>query len=262
MSAQPARPVHRTPSPLSINRHSLLTGIMGAMRRTFLGILAAFLLLAATGCSFQAKDPNYVPPPPLAALEQLKQAPLADPAPFSSGGDVISFTTPDRNAACSLTSSKGEHINLPYEQNGYSDSANNKFPTVPVAHCELAVYPKPELTDVKDDCAGTGVGYLGGVALLTPEKAVYGECRSGVTQLESEAGPKGIRSGPISQLPVLAEGQNIERNGLRCSAYNDGVACGNLSAGVAFFVSRDRYELILDGGKTASPSPAEAGKTP
>ncbi|WP_309106624.1 hypothetical protein [Arthrobacter sp.] len=235
---------------------------MGAMRRTFLGILAAFLLLAATGCSFQAKDPNYVPPPPLAALEQLKQAPLADPAPFSSGGDVISFTTPDRNAACSLTSSKGEHINLPYEQNGYSDSANNKFPTVPVAHCELAVYPKPELTDVKDDCAGTGVGYLGGVALLTPEKAVYGECRSGVTQLESEAGPKGIRSGPISQLPVLAEGQNIERNGLRCSAYNDGVACGNLSAGVAFFVSRDRYELILDGGKTASPSPAEAGKTP
>ncbi len=232
------------------------------MRRTFLGILAAFLLLAATGCSFQAKDPNYVPPPPLAALEQLKQAPLADPAPFSSGGDVISFTTPDRNAACSLTSSKGEHINLPYEQNGYSDSANNKFPTVPVAHCELAVYPKPELTDVKDDCAGTGVGYLGGVALLTPEKAVYGECRSGVTQLESEAGPKGIRSGPISQLPVLAEGQNIERNGLRCSAYNDGVACGNLSAGVAFFVSRDRYELILDGGKTASPSPAEAGKTP
>lgn len=234
---------------------------MGAMRRTFLGILAAFLLLAATGCSFQAKDPNYVPPPPLAALEQLKQAPLADPAPFSSGGDVISFTTADRNAVCSLTSAKGEHINLPYEQNGFSDSANNKFPTMPVAHCELAVYPKPESADVKDDCAGTGVGYLGGVALLTPEKAAYGECRSGVTQLESEAGPKGTGSGPISELPVLADGQNIERNGLRCSAYNGGVACGNLSAGVAFFVSRDRYELIFDGGKTASPSPSEAGKT-
>jgi hypothetical protein len=235
---------------------------MGAMRRTFLGVLAAFLILAAAGCSYQTKDPTYVPPPPLPALEQLKQAPLADPTPFSLGGEVVSFTTTDRNAVCSLTSAKGEHINLPYELNGFSDSANNKFATVPVAHCEFAVYPKPEPADVKDDCAGTGLGYLGGVALLTPETAGYGECRSGVTQLESEASPKSPGNGPISQLPVLADGQNIERNGLRCSAYNGGVACGNVSAGVAFFVSRDRYELIFDGGKTASPSPTEAQKTP
>ena len=61
---------------------------------------------------------------------------------------------------------------------------------------------------------------------------------------------------------VLEDGQNLERNGLRCSAYNGGVACGNVSAGVAFFVSRDRYELISDAGKTASPGPSEAPKTP
>ena len=54
--------------------------------------------------------------------------------------------------------------------------------------------------------------------------------------------------GPISELPVLPDGQNIERNGLRCSAYNGGVACGNVSGGVAFFVCT-RYQLISDSGK-------------
>jgi hypothetical protein len=234
---------------------------MEAMRRTLLGILAAFLLLPAAGCSFSEKDPNYVPPPPLPALEQLKQAPLTDPSAFSSGGDVLSFVTANRDAVCSLTSARGEHINLPYELNGFSDSSNNKVPTVPVAHCELADYPKPEAADIQNDCAGTGLGYLGGVALLTPDTASYGECRSGVTQLESESGPKGIK-GPISQLPVLQDGQNVERNGLRCSAYNGGVACGNVTAGIGFFISPERYELISDGGGKASPTPSEASKTP
>jgi hypothetical protein len=77
--------------------------------------------------------------------------------------------------------------------------------------------------------------------LLSPDKAVYGSCRSGVTQMESEFGPKGSKNGPISKLRELADGQNIERNGLRCSAYNGGVACGNISGGVAFFVTRDGY---------------------
>jgi hypothetical protein len=153
-------------------------------------------------------------------------------------------------------------VNLPYEQNDFSDSANNKSATVPVAHCELADYPKPEAQDIADDCGGTGLGYLGGAVLLTPEKAGYGECRSGVTQQEAEFGPKGTRNGPISQLQVLDEGQNLERNGLRCSAYDGGVACGNVSAGVAFFVTRDRYELIPNTGKQASQDPSAAPKTP
>ena len=232
------------------------------MRRTLLGILAALTLLASTACTITQKDPDYVPPAPLPALEQLRQAPLADPTKYAAGQDILSFATADRNVVCSLTSARGGHVNLPYEQNGFSDSANNKLATVPVAHCELAVYPKPEAQDIADDCGGTGLGYLGGAVLLTPEKAGYGECRSGVTQQEAEFGPKGSRTGPISQLPVLDEGQNLERNGLRCSAYNGGVACGNVSAGVAFFVTRDRYELIPNTGKQASQDPSTAPKTP
>ena len=220
------------------------------MRRTVLGILAALLMVLASGCSFSTKDPDYVPPAPLPPLEQLKQVPVTELTTLAAGEDVTAFVTPDRNIVCAMTSSRGGHLNVPYEPNSYSDAANNKFAVVPVVHCELAKYAKPELTDVADDCAGTGLGYLGGTVLLTPDKAVYGSCRSGVTQMESEFGPKGSRSGPISKLRELADGQNIERNGLRCSAYNDGVACGNVSGGVAFFVSRAGYQLISDGGKT------------
>ncbi|XAS73221.1 hypothetical protein VUN82_05065 [Micrococcaceae bacterium Sec5.1] len=220
------------------------------MRRTVLGILAALLMVLATGCSFATKDPDYVPPAPLPPLEQLKQVPVTEQTALAAGEGVTAFVTPDRNIVCAMTSSKGAHLNVPYEANSYSDAANNKFAVVPVVHCELAKYAKPEIDDIADDCAGTGLGYLGGTVLLSPDKAVYGSCRSGVTQMESEFGPKGSRSGPISKLRELADGQNIERNGLRCSAYNDGVACGNVSGGVAFFVSREGYQLISDGGKT------------
>ena len=191
-----------------------------------------------------------------------RRHPSRTPAGYATGQDILSFVTADRNVVCSLTSASGGHVNLPYEQNGFADPANNKLATVPVAHCELAVYPAPDAQDITDDCGGTGLGYLGGAALLTPERAGYGECRSGVTQQEAEYGPRGSRNGPISQLPVLDEGQNLERNGLRCSAYNGGVACGNVSAGVAFFVSRDRYELISDAGKTAAQRPSRHAKNP
>ncbi|WP_426998358.1 hypothetical protein [Pseudarthrobacter sp. N5] len=237
------------------------------MRRTIRGILAALalsagIMLTATACTITTVDPGYVPPPPLPALEQLKQAPLEDAATFSGGEGVLNFVTEDRNMVCALTSARGEDLNLPYEHNGFADSANNKLDTVPVAHCELAAYPKAEPADVKDDCAGTGLGYLGGTALLTPDKASYGGCRSGLTQMESEFGPKGSKDGAISKMPVLSDGQNVERNGLRCSAYNGGVSCGNLSAGVAFFISKDRYELISGGGIKATAPPSEASKTP
>jgi hypothetical protein len=222
------------------------------MRRTVLGILAALLMVLATGCSFATRDPDYVPPAPLPPLEQLKQVPVTEQTTLAAGEGVTAFVTPDRNIVCAMTSSRGGHLNVPYEANSYSDAANNKFAVVPVVHCELAKYAKPDLTDVADDCAGTGLGYLGGTVLLSPDKAVYGSCRSGVTQMESEFGPKGGRSGPISKLRELADGQNIERNGLRCSAYNNGVACGNVSGGVAFFVSREGYQLISDGGKTVT----------
>ncbi|MDR6417341.1 hypothetical protein J2808_004100 [Pseudarthrobacter sulfonivorans] len=232
------------------------------MRRTVLGILAALFVVTATACTITTEDPGYVAPPPLPPLEQLEQAALVDAAEFRAGQDVLSFITEDRNIVCSLTSAKGEHLNLPYELNGFTDSANDKLATVPVAHCQLAAYPKPAAVDIKDDCAGTGLGYLGGTALLTPDKATYGECRSGVTQIEATYGPKGGKSGPLSELPVLADGANLERNGLRCSAYNRGVACGNVSAGVAFFVARDHYEAISKAAETAAPAPSKAPKTP
>ncbi|MET3366832.1 UNVERIFIED_CONTAM: hypothetical protein ABIE34_000053 [Jeotgalibacillus campisalis] len=233
-------------------------GIMRGMRRTVWGVLAAFIMVLATGCSFATEDPNYVPPAPLPPLEQLQQVPVTEQTTLSAGEDVTAFVTADKNIVCALTSSRGGHLNLPYEANSYSDAANNKFAVVPVAHCELAKYAKPDLDDIAEDCAGTGLGYLGGTALLTPEKAVYGSCRSGVTQMESEFGPKGSGGGPISKLRELPDGQNIERNGLRCSAYNGGVACGNVSGGVAFFVNREGYQLISDGGKTVRGNLKEA----
>ncbi|GAB15269.1 hypothetical protein ARGLB_083_01610 [Arthrobacter globiformis NBRC 12137] len=222
----------------------------------------ALLSMTLAGCSVTVADPEYTPPPPLPSLEQLKQAPLTDPAGFAAGEDVLAFVTADRNVVCALTSARGPHLNLPYETNNFSDSDNQKLATVPVAHCELAVYPAPAPADIGDDCSGTGLGYLGGAALLTPSRAGYGECRSGVTQMEAEYGPKGTRNGPISKLPVLPEGGNLERNGLRCSAYRSGVACGNVSGGVGFFISRDHYELISANGKNVQTAPAKASKTP
>ncbi|UKA50900.1 hypothetical protein LFT48_05040 [Arthrobacter sp. FW305-123] len=225
---------------------------MRGMRRTVWAILAAMTMVLVAGCSFATKDPDYVPPAPLPPLEQLQQVPLTEQTTLSAGEDVTAFVTADKNIVCAMTSSRGGHLNLPYEANSYSDAANNKFAVVPVVHCELANYAAPDPADISDDCAGIGLGYLGGTILLTPEKASYGSCRSGVTQMESEFGPKGSREGPISKLRELPEGQNIERNGLRCSAYNGGVACGNISGGVAFFVSREGYQLISDAGKTVT----------
>lgn len=227
-------------------------GIMGAMRQTVLGILAACLLTLATACSVATKDPDYVPPAPLPPLEQIKQVPVSQPSELGTSEELIAFVTADRNIVCAMTSAKGNHLNLPYEANNYGDSANGKLATVPVVHCELAVYPAPQAKDIADNCSGTRLGYLGGTVLLTPDKVTYGSCRSGVTEMEAEFGPKGTRAGAIAELPVLQDGLNIERNGLRCSAYNGGVGCGNISAGVAFFVNRGGYMLVSEGGTVTS----------
>jgi hypothetical protein len=233
------------------------------MGRTIWGMLAGLLLLGAAGCAVTVEDAGYVAPPPLPPMEQLEQAALVDPEDYSGGADgVVSFITEDRTVACSLTAARGPHINLPYEQNSFGDSENNKLAVVPVAHCELATYPMPQADDVADDCAGTNLGYLGGVALLTPDTARYGECRSGVTQMEAAYGPRGSKAGPLTELAVLPEGKNLERNGLRCSAYNGGVACGNVSAGVGFFVSPNHYELIPGPAASAPAATAKASKTP
>ena len=76
--------------------------------------VAAAGLLAVTGCTVTVPDPGYTTPPPLPALEQLKQAPLSEARAFSAGGDALAFVTADRNVVCSLTSARGPHLNLPY----------------------------------------------------------------------------------------------------------------------------------------------------
>lgn len=111
------------------------------------------------------------------------------------------------------------------------------------------------------DCSGD-LRYLGGVAVLAPDSARCGECRSGVTQMEASYGLNGSKAGPLAQLQVLGEGQNLEGNELRCPACNGGVACGNVSAGVGFFVSPERYELNYGIAESASPAPPAASKTP
>ena len=132
-----------------------------------------------------------------------------------------------------------------------------------MAHCELAAYPKPAAGDIKDDCAGTGLGYLGGTALLTPDKATYGECRSGVTQMEATYGPKGSKSGPLSELPVLADGAEpgTERAALLRLQPRRGVRKRvrrrrpSSSPGII-------TKLISKAAETAAPAPSEAPKTP
>ena len=145
-------------------------------------------------------DPEYTPPPPLPALEQLKQAPLTDAAAYAAGEDVLAFVTADRNVVCALTSARGPHLDLPYETNNFGDPDNQKLATVPVAHCELAVYPAPAASDVSDDCSRDWNRLPGRRG--TPDARTgpgYGECRSGVTQMEAEYGPKGTTSGTVSR---------------------------------------------------------------
>lgn len=219
---------------------------MGRKNARWMPAALVFAVGACTGCvalpdaepsaSASATPPSYV--------ERLKVAPVKTLEGASQDGGPLAFVTPDHNVACALTDRRGGHLDLPYEPNDYAAQANTALPTVPVVQCELGSYPKPEPADVKDDCAGTGLGYLGGEVLLVPSGATYGACRSGVNQVEAEPGPKGKASGPVSQLPPLDTGAAVERNGYRCAPLDDGVACANLSNGAGFFVARNRYVLL------------------
>ncbi|WP_426940041.1 hypothetical protein [Pseudarthrobacter sp. S6] len=99
-----------------------------------MGILAALFLLAGTACSITTEDPGYVAPPPLPAIKQLEQAALTDPAAFRPAETSCPSLRRIGTFSASLTSAREEHLNLPYESNSFSDAANNKLATVPVAH--------------------------------------------------------------------------------------------------------------------------------
>lgn len=135
-------------------------------------------------------------------------------------------------------------MNNPLEPNDYGNSKNQPYAVVPVVQCELASYPAPAAKDVKDNCGGTGIGYLGGVVLLSPKAVQYGACRAGLTGLESSAQDSSSSKQVLAGFPSLDAGLSLDAMGYRCAPMDEGVACANLSNGVGFFVSKESYQLF------------------
>jgi hypothetical protein len=224
--------------------------------------MGVLLCLALSGCiSIPTGTPATAaatPPGPQSYLDRLKAAPVNKPTDAASATELPQFVTESRNVACVFTSSRNGNLNQPWEPNNFADSANAASPLIPVVNCELASYPDPARTDVTDNCAGTFKGYLGGTALLAPDKVSYGGCRAGVTAVEAAFGPAGTVSDAMAQIPVLADGTAMEAQGYRCAPMDDGVACANLSSGLGFYVAAQKYSLF---GPGHSDVPATAGAT-
>lgn len=202
------------------------------------------------------------PTGPVSYVDRLKNAPVAVPTDDAVSNELPQFVTDSRNIACVFTSSRAGHLNQPWEPNNFSDSANAAAPIVPVVHCEMANYPAVNEADKLSDCSGTNIGYLGGTALLTPDKASYGGCRAGVTAVEAAFGPQGNVNQLMDEIPVLASGQAMETGGYRCGSLDDGVACANMAAGIGFFIAADRYEFFAPGAAaTATPDAGPVATT-
>lgn len=193
---------------------------------------------------------------PQSYVDRLKAAPVEKVTDDAGSTELPQFVTASRNIACVFTSSRAGNINHPWEPNSFADSSNAAAALIPVVNCELAGYPQVRAADVRDSCAGTNIGYLGGTALLTPDEASYGGCRAGVTAVEAAFGAGGTMNETMGNIPVLAPGQAMDAEGYRCVPLDDGVACANLANGAGFFISADKYELFSPeqaAGKTAKP---------
>lgn len=228
------------------------------------GGAAALLCLTLSGC---ITVPNPAPGPthsqgptdPPTYVERLKATPVVKPADNLSSSELPQFVTDSRNIACIFTTSQAGHLNLPWEPNNYGNSANEAAPIIPVAYCQMASYPAPAQNDIVDDCAGTNIGYLGGTALLYPDRAEYGGCRAGVTAVESVFGfsgspSKNLDGQDMGSIAVLPPGNALEAQGYRCAPLDDGVACANLADETGFFLAAKRYE-IFGPGVQASAAP-------
>ncbi|WP_394941781.1 hypothetical protein [Psychromicrobium sp. YIM B11713] len=223
---------------------------VGTLARVLLCTLA--VLLACTGCfTLNSPDPKASSPSGSAPsyLERLKAAKTVEPT--STAAKTLSeglqgFLSPAHDIACVFTSSRGGQINTPLEPNDFGNSRNQRFPVIPVVQCELADYPEPAAKDVKDNCGGTGIGYLGGVVLLTPQSTQYGACRAGLTGMEASGNDASSTKQLIATFPSLDSGLSIDARGYRCATLDSGVSCANLSNGVGFFVSKDSYQLFSE----------------
>lgn len=223
-------------------------------------LLAVVLCLALSGC---ITVPDPAPAPTTAQgpteapgyVDRLKATPVSQSTEAPANTDLPMFVTDSRNIACIFTTSQAGNLNQPWEPNNYGDRDHEAEPIIPVANCEMAAYPQPAQADIKDNCAGTNIGFLGGTAVLYPDKAVYGGCRAGVTAVEAAFGINGTPNPDLAEIPVLAPGSAMEAQGYRCAPLDDGVACANLAAGIGFFISATKYEIF---GSAAEESTAPA----
>ena len=181
---------------------------------------------------------------PLTYVDRLKATPVVQATEGAVETELPQFVTDSRNVACVFTGSKAGNLNQPWEPNNFSDPAIAAAPTIPVVNCQLAGYSAVKQTDQKDNCSGTNVGYLGGTAVLYPDKASYGSCRAGVTSVEAAFGANGTVTPEMASIPVLAPGQAMEVQGYRCAPMDDGVACANLVSDLGFFVAAKKYEIF------------------
>lgn len=224
------------------------------------GTWCAVAVAAAVALSGCITVPNNAEPTatqgptaPQGYVERLKATPVAQATGEPGAGDLPQFVSDTRNIACVFTTSRAGNLNQPWEPNNFSDGANAAAPLVPVVNCQMAGYPPVGEADKVGTCSGTHVGYLGGTALLDPEKAVYGGCRAGVTAVEAAFGPRGTVSQQMGEIPVLAQGSAMEAQGYRCAPLDDGVACANLATGTGFFISAGKYQIF--GAEAATPAP-------
>lgn len=219
--------------------------------RVFVASLGTIgLLLLCTGCfTLTSPDPNASKStgPAPSYLDRLKASKTLEPTATAAktiAAGQQAFLNPGHDIVCIVTSARGGHIQTPLEPNDFDNSKNQKFPVVPVVQCELASYPAPQPKDVKDNCGGTGIGYLGGVVLLSPNGVQYGSCRAGQTGMEASSNDASTTKKTIAEFPTLEAGSALDARGYRCAPLDAGVACANLSNGVGFFVSKDSYQLF------------------
>lgn len=236
---------------------------MGPVRRgTAAAVLAVALTAALSGCitvPAGGGQPTATQgsATPQSYVDRLKETPVDKPTDDGYSEELPQFVTDSRNVACVFTSSRAGNVNHPWEPNSFADSSNAAAALIPVVNCELAGYPQVKAADVADSCAGTNIGFLGGTALLSPDKATYGGCRAGVTAVEAAFGPRGTVNETMANIPVLAPGQAMDAEGYRCAPLDDGVACANLANGAGFFISAEKYELFGPDqatDKTAKPT--------
>ncbi|SEE72561.1 hypothetical protein SAMN04489740_2323 [Arthrobacter alpinus] len=221
----------------------------GLPRRSTDFVVLLIALFALTGCitvpvgggtPTASQGPTAAP----GYVDRLKATPVGQATEGAMTTELPQFVTDSRNIACVFTASKAGNLNQPWEPNNFADSAIAPAPSIPVVNCQMVQYPQVNDADQADNCAGTNVGYLGGTAVLYPDKAIYGSCRAGVTAVEAAFGPQGAVSQEMASVPVLAPGIAMEAQGYRCAPLDDGVACANLASGIGFFIAAQKYEIF------------------